>query len=371
MLSKKGETTLVHYVLTTHPKLHNKKSFGSQPWRLEQPKKWENWSRAMILSSSPIFLGLNTVSRMFSMGWVPCRGDRYYSRSGAATDIASETHGHSVSFLASASDSDRSSTRRALETRYRAISLHNIHPTPLESIESKWSGSGDHVVSKPKMPNVVTGHVLSLKSSKGFEARNVQRMMMREHFGQQLHNTLFSVDVEVNNLGGCKPLTIIRNCVINVMKSERWTPWYLISLGPTSPQERTGDGRILNVQDGRQFVALHHQVAFHQSHARIETGGKTRGQRRQFGIQNVKHHIGSHELELLRHDWIRLVDRQHIFALNPKGVETFGKFVNVGLTEKSSNVHKSKLDLAIFTNHSSQRMVLIGQKNFEPHDYSE
>ncbi|GFV09319.1 hypothetical protein TNCV_4468061 [Trichonephila clavipes] len=68
--------------------------FGSQPWRLEQPKKWENWSRAMLLSSSPIFLG--TVSRMFSMGWVPCRGDRYYSRPSVATNIASETHGHSV-----------------------------------------------------------------------------------------------------------------------------------------------------------------------------------------------------------------------------------------------------------------------------------
>ncbi|GFV98943.1 hypothetical protein TNCV_3390061 [Trichonephila clavipes] len=34
------------------------------------------------------------------------------------------------------------------------------------------------------------------------DERNVQRMMMREHFGQQLHNTLFSVGVDVNNLGG-------------------------------------------------------------------------------------------------------------------------------------------------------------------------
>ncbi|GFT18429.1 hypothetical protein TNCV_4059331 [Trichonephila clavipes] len=98
------------------------------------------------------FLGLITVSRMFSKGWVPCRGDRYYSRPGVATNIASETHGHSVSFLASASDSDRWSTRRAIEARYRAISLHNIHPTPLEPIESKWSGVGDHVVSKPYVP---------------------------------------------------------------------------------------------------------------------------------------------------------------------------------------------------------------------------
>ncbi|GFY32656.1 hypothetical protein TNCV_674111 [Trichonephila clavipes] len=75
----------------------------------------------MLLSSSPIFLGLNTVSRMFAMGCVPCRGDRYYSLPGVATDIASETHDH--------------------------------------------------------------------------------RMMMREHFGQQLHNTFFSVGVEVNDLG--------------------------------------------------------------------------------------------------------------------------------------------------------------------------
>ncbi|GFS93930.1 hypothetical protein TNCV_3409531 [Trichonephila clavipes] len=90
------------------------------------------------------------------MGWVPCRGDRYYSRPGVATNIASETHGHSVFFLASASDSDRWSTHRALETRYRAISLHNIHPTPLEPIESKWSGFGDHVVSKSYMPNGIS-----------------------------------------------------------------------------------------------------------------------------------------------------------------------------------------------------------------------
>ncbi|GFT62819.1 hypothetical protein TNCV_1606541 [Trichonephila clavipes] len=149
------------------------------PWRLEQPpKKWENWSRAMLLSSSPIFLGLITVSRMFSMGWVLCRGDRssskdgginrfqflvqyssrgqYYSRPGVATNIASESHGHSVSFLANGSDSDRWSIRRALETRYQAISLHNIHPTPLEPIESTWSCFADHIVSKPYMPNGIS-----------------------------------------------------------------------------------------------------------------------------------------------------------------------------------------------------------------------
>ncbi|GFU08528.1 hypothetical protein TNCV_2495941 [Trichonephila clavipes] len=68
---------------------------------------------------------LGTVSRMFSMGWVPYRGDRYYSHPSVATNIASETHGHTVSFLASASD--RWSIRRGLETRYRAISLHNIN----------------------------------------------------------------------------------------------------------------------------------------------------------------------------------------------------------------------------------------------------
>ncbi|GFV29551.1 hypothetical protein TNCV_4490051 [Trichonephila clavipes] len=77
----------------------------------------------MTLSSnhSTIFLGLNTVSRMLSMGWVPCREDRYYSRPGVATEIANKTHGHTVSFLANASDSDRWDTRRALEKRNRAI----------------------------------------------------------------------------------------------------------------------------------------------------------------------------------------------------------------------------------------------------------
>ncbi|GFU54867.1 hypothetical protein TNCV_4939831 [Trichonephila clavipes] len=104
------------------------------------------------------FSGLTMVSRMFSMGWVPCRGDRYYSRPGVATDIASETHGHSVSFLASASDSDKWSTRMALETWCWAISQHNIHPTPSEPIESKWSGFGDHFVSKPYMPNGMEAH---------------------------------------------------------------------------------------------------------------------------------------------------------------------------------------------------------------------
>ncbi|GFX14474.1 uncharacterized protein TNCV_1616571 [Trichonephila clavipes] len=90
---------------------------------------------------------------MLLIGWVPCKGDRYYSRPGVATDIANQTHGHTVSFVASASDSDRWDTRRALETWYRAISLLSIHPTQLEPIESKWSSFGYHVVSKPYMPN--------------------------------------------------------------------------------------------------------------------------------------------------------------------------------------------------------------------------
>ncbi|GFX42130.1 hypothetical protein TNCV_2135451 [Trichonephila clavipes] len=109
----------------------------------------------MLFSSSPIFMGLNRVSRMLSMGWVPCRGDRCYLCPGVTTDIANDTHGHTVSFLASASNSDRWDTRRALETWYWAISLHSIHTTSLEQIESKWTGFGDHVVSKPYMPNCI------------------------------------------------------------------------------------------------------------------------------------------------------------------------------------------------------------------------
>ncbi|GFV23194.1 hypothetical protein TNCV_2943541 [Trichonephila clavipes] len=73
-------------------------------------------------------------------------------RPGDATDIASETYGHTVSFLASESDSDKWDTRRALEKPYWDISLHGIQPTPLEPIESKWSGFGDHVISMPYMP---------------------------------------------------------------------------------------------------------------------------------------------------------------------------------------------------------------------------
>ncbi|GFS51616.1 hypothetical protein TNCV_550181 [Trichonephila clavipes] len=76
----------------------------------------------------------------------------------------------------------------------------------------------------------------------------------------------------------------------------------------------------------------------HQSHARIG------GQRRQFGIQNVKHHIGSHELGLLCHDWIGFVARQHIFALNHKGVETFGKLVSVSSTSLKCHLYQQPED---------------------------
>ncbi|GFV67934.1 hypothetical protein TNCV_1872161 [Trichonephila clavipes] len=95
----------------------------------------------------------NTVSRMLLISWVPCRGDRYYSRLGVATDIESETHGHNVSFLAIAWNSERRDTSRALEKRHRAISLHSTHPTPLEPIEFRWSGFGELIVSKPYMTN--------------------------------------------------------------------------------------------------------------------------------------------------------------------------------------------------------------------------
>ncbi|GFS51604.1 hypothetical protein TNCV_550121 [Trichonephila clavipes] len=84
------------------------------------------------------------------------------------------------------------------------------------------------------------------------------------------------------------------------------------------------------------------------------------GQRRQFGIQNVKHHIGSHELELLRHDWIGFVARQHIFALNHKGVETFGKLESVTSTSlKICHLYQQPEDGVDWT------------KEFEPHDYLE
>ncbi|GFX69160.1 hypothetical protein TNCV_3563361 [Trichonephila clavipes] len=63
-----------------------------------------------------------------------------------------------------------------------------------------------------------------------------------------------------------------------------------------------------------------------RSSTRVTGGGKTKDD----NIQNVKPHIGSHELGLLHHDWIGLVTTMCLFC----------KFVNV--TEKSSNVHKSK-----------------------------
>ncbi|GFX86621.1 hypothetical protein TNCV_1994831 [Trichonephila clavipes] len=85
------------------------------------PKNGRTGPKLCSFPVLPLFWG--PFSRMFSM--MPCRGDRYYSHPSVATNIASETHGHSVSFLASASDGW--SIRRGLETRYRALSLHNIH----------------------------------------------------------------------------------------------------------------------------------------------------------------------------------------------------------------------------------------------------
>ncbi|GFU73975.1 hypothetical protein TNCV_3784901 [Trichonephila clavipes] len=60
-------------LLCTNHQLHNK-SFGSQPWRLEQPKKkWENWSRAMLLSSSPIFWG--SPRSLGCSQWIGCTAE--------------------------------------------------------------------------------------------------------------------------------------------------------------------------------------------------------------------------------------------------------------------------------------------------------
>ncbi|GFU69274.1 hypothetical protein TNCV_3285501 [Trichonephila clavipes] len=200
----------------------------SQPWRLEQTKK--NGRTGPKLCSFPVLQFFWGSSRSQGCSqWVGCPAEgtgithvQVLQQTLQVKPMAK------VCFLASALDSDRWSTRRGLETRYRAISLHNIHPTPLEPIESKWLGFSDHVVSKPYMPNgiswiwhtespqslnegsfffgslllqVVTGNVVWIKTSKGSDARNVQRMMIREPFGQQLHNSLFSVSVEVNNLG--------------------------------------------------------------------------------------------------------------------------------------------------------------------------
>ncbi|GFY09796.1 hypothetical protein TNCV_3697581 [Trichonephila clavipes] len=84
---------------------------------------------------SPIW-GLNTASSVLSMDWEPCRVDRCCSRSGVGAGNACEIYYHNASFLASASDSDRWHTSMALEKRYRVISVHGIHPLPLEPIQS-------------------------------------------------------------------------------------------------------------------------------------------------------------------------------------------------------------------------------------------
>ncbi|GFT89538.1 hypothetical protein TNCV_5137501 [Trichonephila clavipes] len=90
------------------------------------------------------------------MGWVPCRGTGITHVQVLQQTLQVKPMATVCLFLASASDSARWSIRRGLETRYRAISLHNIHPTPLEPIESTWSGFADHVVSKPFMPNGIS-----------------------------------------------------------------------------------------------------------------------------------------------------------------------------------------------------------------------
>ncbi|GFS86970.1 hypothetical protein TNCV_1280331 [Trichonephila clavipes] len=102
-----------------------------------------NMDEKSALSSSPIFI--YNVSRMFSMGWVPCRGTGITHIQVLQQTLQVKLMATVCLFLASASD--RWSIRRGLETRYRAISLHNIHPTPLEPIESTWSSFTDPVVS--------------------------------------------------------------------------------------------------------------------------------------------------------------------------------------------------------------------------------
>ncbi|GFT99929.1 hypothetical protein TNCV_1079691 [Trichonephila clavipes] len=165
---------------------------------------------------------------MFSMGWVPCRGDRYYSRPSVATNIASETHGHTVFLFWTV-------RRYQTDGAYIGDLKHGIGPflciTSIQHRLSQWSPRGQvlRIMSFPSLIcqtvyagfgmqssqslnegsfsfgslllHVVTGHVLWFRTSKGSDAKNVQRMMIREHFGQQLPNTLFSVSVEVNNFG--------------------------------------------------------------------------------------------------------------------------------------------------------------------------
>ncbi|GFW54259.1 hypothetical protein TNCV_1560371 [Trichonephila clavipes] len=126
------------------------------------PKKWENdyWSRAMLLSSnhSPIFLGLNTVSRGPLEGRVFCRGGTCCSHPSVGGGNASEMHGRIASFPASASCRGKANTSLALGRRNRAISAQNTRPKLLAPIETRWSSFEHYSVSKPCTPkNTVWG----------------------------------------------------------------------------------------------------------------------------------------------------------------------------------------------------------------------
>ncbi|GFX82808.1 hypothetical protein TNCV_1699271 [Trichonephila clavipes] len=92
------------------------------------------------------------------------------------------------------------------------LGTRHTNGTDLEDVRNGLGAlQGDRYYSRP-------GVATDIASEK-----HDHRMMMREHFGQQLHNTFFSVGVEVNDLGGCKPLTMIRKCVINTSEKEEVT----------------------------------------------------------------------------------------------------------------------------------------------------
>ncbi|GFS95416.1 hypothetical protein TNCV_409801 [Trichonephila clavipes] len=87
-----------------------------------------------------------------------------------------------------------------------------------------------------------------------------------------------------------------------------------------------GDGKVLNVQDGRQFIDFHKQVAcvLHQRQTPLRLVAKVvvNYDNSAFKIFNTTSGFSNFDFCVITE--IGLVYRQHIFALNHKGVETFG-----------------------------------------------
>ncbi|GFT81876.1 hypothetical protein NPIL_198361 [Nephila pilipes] len=75
-------------------------------------------------------------------------------------------------------------------------------------------------------------------------------------------------------------------------------------------------------------------------------------------------------MRLFGDDGVVLVERQHIFPLYGHTLKAFDIGMHAILAQKSSNVHKSKVNFTALSNQSGQSGLLKRQKKLEPHNVS-